>query len=180
MKYNYKARTKEGELQVGNVEASGREAALSILLSHGLYVLSVEPVIEGKWYDRILNFFKRVKAEELMIFTRQFATLLSSQVPLADSLANLYKQVSNPALKEAIMEIANDVDAGFSLSQALERHTSIFSGFYINMVKSAEVTGRLAEVLDFLGRIWQKGLWNLAQTLQSFIELERARITSKK
>src|SRR3989344_896589 len=156
MKYNYKARTKEGELQVGNVEASGREAALSILLSHGLYVLSIEPVLEGKWYDRILNFFKRVKAEELMIFTRQFATLLSSQVPLADSLANLYKQVSNPALKEAIMEIANDVDAGFSLSQALERHTSIFSGFYINMVKSAEVTGRLAEVLDFLADYLEK------------------------
>ncbi len=156
MKFGYKARTKDGELQVGNVEASNKDAALTILLSHGLYVLSIEPVIETKWYDRVLLFFKRVKAEELMIFTRQFATLLSSQVPLADSLSNLYKQASNPTLKETILEIANDIDAGFSLSQALERHVSIFSSFYINMVKSAEVTGRLAEVLDFLADYLEK------------------------
>ncbi len=156
MKFAYKARTKEGELQVGNVDASNRDTALSILLTHGLYVLSIEPVVEEKWYDRVLGFFKRVKADDIMIFTRQFATLLASQVPLADSLSSLYKQTTSPVLKEALAEIANDIDAGFSLSQALERHTAIFSPFYINMVKSAEVTGRLSEVLDFLAEYLEK------------------------
>ncbi|HXF43995.1 MAG TPA: type II secretion system F family protein [Candidatus Paceibacterota bacterium] len=150
MKFAYKARTKEGELQVGNVDASTRDAALSILLSHGLFVLSLEGVVEEHWYDRVLNFFRRVKSNDLMIFTRQFATLLASQVPLSDSLANLYRQTSNATLKEIVAEVLNDVDAGFSLSQALERHKSTFTDFYVNMVKSAEVTGRLSEVLNFL------------------------------
>ena len=156
MKFGYKARTKEGELQVGTVDATNRDGALGILLGHGLYVLSIEPVVEERWFDRVLSFFKKVKLVDLMIFTRQFATLLASQVPLSDSLSNLYKQITNPVLKEAIAEIAKDIDAGFSLSQALEKHAGVFSGFYINMVKSAEVTGRLAEVMDFLADYIEK------------------------
>lgn len=150
MKYSYKARTQEGEMQVGNVEASSKDNALAILLGHGLFVLSLEPLVEKQWYDPVLDFFKRVKQQDLMIFTRQFATLLEAQVPLADSLSNLYKQTTHPMLKEVIYEIANDVDSGFSLSQALEKHKSVFSDFYINMTKSAEVTGRLSETLGFL------------------------------
>ncbi len=156
MKFNYKARTKEGELQVGNVDAASKEAALAILLSHGLFILSLEPVVENTWISRISEFFKRVKVQDLMIFTRQFSTLLASQVPLSDSLVNLYKQTTKPVLKEAVYEIASDIDAGFSLSQALGRHPGIFSEFYVNMVKSAEVTGRLSEVLDFLADYLEK------------------------
>lgn len=156
MKFNYKARTKDGELQIGNVEAGNKDAALNILLSHGLFVLSIEPVVEHLWYDRILNFFKRVKHNDVMIFTRQFATLLSSQVPLADSLSNLYKQTTNAVLKETIVEISKDIDSGFALSQALGRHPTVFSEFYINMVKSAEATGRLSEVLNFLADSLEK------------------------
>ncbi|MEX2411134.1 MAG: type II secretion system F family protein [Candidatus Paceibacterota bacterium] len=150
MKFSYKARTQDGQLQVGNVEASTKESAVSTLNSHNLFVLSIEPVIKEKWYDRISDFFKRVKSVDLMVFTRQFSTLLSAEVPLSDSLNNLYKQTTNAILKEVIGEIAQDVDSGFSLSQALEKQGSVFSGFYINMVKSAEVTGRLNEVLGFL------------------------------
>lgn len=156
MKYSYKARTQEGQLQVGNVEASSRDAAINILTGHSLYVLSIEPISEVKWYDRILDFFKRVKVADLMIFTRQLATLLASQVPLSDSLNNLFRQTKNPVLKEAIAEIATDIDSGFSLSQALERQGPIFSGFYVNMVRSAEVTGRLNEVLGFLADYLEK------------------------
>lgn len=156
MKFAYKARTKEGELQIGNVDASNRDGALGILLGHGLFVLSLEPVTEERWYDRVLAFFRRVKASDMMIFTRQFATLLASQVPLSDSLANLYRQTQHATLKEIIAEVSNDVDAGFSLSQALERHVSTFSEFYVNMVKSAEVTGRLSEVLNFLADYLEK------------------------
>ncbi|MCL4404003.1 type II secretion system F family protein [Patescibacteria group bacterium] len=156
MKFQYKARTKEGELQVGNVEASNRDAALSILLGHQLFVLSLEEETKGAWYDRLAGIFNRVKSQDIMIFTRQFATLLASQVPLADSLANLYKQTTKPVLKEAVAAIANDIDSGFSLSQALERHKNIFSDFYVNMVKSAEVTGRLSEVLNFLADYSEK------------------------
>jgi len=156
MKFSYKARTQKGQLQVGNIEASSRESAVNILNSHNLYVLNIESAEKKPWHDRITNFLNKVKNKDLMIFTRQFATLLSSQVPLSDSLRNLYKQTKNQVLKEAIGEIARDVDAGFSLSQALERRQGIFSKFYINMVKSAEVTGRLNEILDFMADYLEK------------------------
>ena len=156
MKFAYKARTKEGELQVGNVEAGSREAAANVLLGHGLFLLSLEPLQEMQWYSRILEFFRRVKVVDIMVFTRQFATLLASQVPLSDSLANLYRQTTHPVLKEAAAEVAGDVDGGFSLSQALERHPNVFSEFYVNMVKSAEITGRLSEVLSFLADYLEK------------------------
>ena len=156
MKFQYKARTKEGELQVGDVEASNRETALNILFGHGLFVLSIEEEKNDVWYERILGFLKQVKVNDVMIFTRQFATLLASQVSISDSLTNLFKQTTNPLLKEAIYDVSNDVDAGFSLSQAFEKHPGIFSEFYINMVRSAEVTGRLAEVMDFLADYLEK------------------------
>ena len=156
MKFNYKARTKEGELQVGTVESASREAAANILLSHGLFVLSVEQIKENAWYDRLADFFERAKAADVMIFTRQFATLLASQVPLGDSLRNLFAQTEKPILKQVIGEIRSDVESGFSLSQALGRHPGVFSEFYLNMVKSAEVTGRVGEVLDFLADYLEK------------------------
>jgi len=156
MKFDYKARTKEGELQVGSVEASSRDTALNILLGHGLFVLSLAEEGEAKWYDHILNFFNKVKNDDLMVFTRQFSTLLASQVSLSDSLGSLYKQTTSPLLREAIYEISNDINAGFALSQSLEKHPNVFSEFYVNMVQSAEVTGRLGEVLDFLADYLEK------------------------
>lgn len=151
MKYIYKARTKDGDLQVGNVEAGSRDAALNILLGHGLFVLSIEEGKEGdNIFSRFSSFFERVKSTELMVFTRQFSTLLGAQVPLSDSLRSLYEQVSNPTLKEIITEISVDIESGLSLSQALSRHPNVFNGFYINLVKSAEITGKLSEVFDFL------------------------------
>jgi len=156
MKFNYKARTKEGELQVGTIESANREAAANVLLGHGLFVLSIEEIRTDSPWRRITDFFERTGASDLMIFTRQFATLLASQVPLGDSLRNLYAQVTKPVLKQVIAEIGTDVQSGFSLSQALSRHPGVFSDFYVNMVKSAEVTGRLSEVLEFLADYLEK------------------------
>lgn len=155
-KFDYKARTTSGELQVGSVEAGTRDAALQILVGHGLFVLSLEPVRESNPLNRITDFFERVRSTDLMIFTRQFATLLASQVPLGDSLRTLSQQIDRPVLREVVGEISADIESGFSLSQALGRHPGVFSEFYVNMVKAAEVTGRLSEVLDFLADYLEK------------------------
>lgn len=151
MRFSYKARTKEGELQIGSVEASAKEAAADVLIGHGLFVLSLDEVREGgSLYDRLTAVFRRVKTADLMVFTRQFATLLAAQVTLSDGLTSLYHQTTNPILKEAIAAITHDVEGGSSLSQAIAMQGNIFSEFYVNMIRSAEVTGRLSEVLDFL------------------------------
>lgn len=155
-KFKYTARTQSGELQTGFVESESRESTSAILSGHGLAVLSVESAAEKKWYDHFLDLFKRVKSADLMVFTRQFATLLDAKIPMADSLKNLYRQTRNPVLKEAVLEISSDVDSGLSLSQALEKRGTIFSEFYSNMVRSAEITGRLDKVMVFLADYLEK------------------------
>ena len=150
MKFYYQARTKTGELQVGVIEGINREAALNSLLGHELFVLSLESTEKINFWQKLAGIFERVKVKDLMVFTRQFATLLSADIPLSDSLKALYRQTANPLLKEAIFEVFSDVNAGLSLSQALERQNSIFSDFYISMVRSAEVTGRMEQIISYL------------------------------
>jgi type IV pilus assembly protein PilC len=156
MKLNYKARTKEGELQVGSIEAASREAAMNILSGHDLFILSLEEEKQNHWYDQILAFMNRVRSKDMMIFTQQFATLLSAQVPLGEALRTLEKQTRNVTLKETIFEVASDIDAGLSLSQSLEKYSDVFSPFYVNMVRSAEVTGRMEQTMNFLSDYIEK------------------------
>lgn len=169
MKFKYNARTKQGELQTGFVEAVNRDGAANILVGHELYVLSLEGIEVEAWYQRFINLLNRVKAADLMIFTRQLATLLEAKISLADSLKNVYKQTRNPILKELVSEIASDVDSGLALSQAMERHPNVFSNFYVSMVRSAEVTGRLEEVIGFLADYLEKEVSLLSRVRNALI-----------
>lgn len=156
MKFRYSAKTQEGESQIGFVEAVNREAAFNILAGHDLYILNLESAEKKTWLVRLADIFNRVKAADLMIFTRQFAILMDAKISLGDSLKNLYRQTKNPILKEAVFEISSDIDSGLALSQALERHGTIFSNFYISMIRSAEVTGKMDEVAAFLADYLEK------------------------
>lgn len=167
MKYQYQAKTKEGETQVGYVEAGSRDAALSILTSHGLFILSLTEAEKEHWYDRILSYLGRVKVKDLALFSRQFATMLEAHLPLNFTLKNL--QVSNQNLKLAIAQISEDVGAGLSLSQALDRQKNIFPGYYISMVRSAEVVGNLDEVMGFLAEYSEKEYTLVSKTKSALI-----------
>ncbi len=156
MKFKYKAKTKDGELQVGFVEAGTRESAGNILATHELFILSIEEAEGPVWYEGILHFFKRVKTKDMVIFTRQLSTLLEARLPLNTALKTLLDQTKQPMLKEAVTQIAEDIDAGLSFSQAMERQGSIFPPFYIEMVRAAEITGNLNEVAGFLADYTEK------------------------
>ena len=156
MKFAYTARTQAGELQTGSVEAVNREAALNILTGHQLFILTLESLERRRFADTLFGFFNRVRLVDLVVFTRQFATLLEAKIPLSDALKTLARQTRNVILKEAVGELSADIDAGLTLSQALEKHGKIFSEFFVNMVRSAEVTGRMEEVMTFLADYLEK------------------------
>ncbi len=156
MKFAYTARTQTGELQTGSVEAVNREAALNILTGHQLFILTLESLERRRFADTLFGFFNRVRLVDLVVFTRQFATLLEAKIPLSDALKTLARQTRNVILKEAVGELSADIDAGLTLSQALEKHGKIFSEFFVNMVRSAEVTGRMEEVMTFLADYLEK------------------------
>jgi len=149
MKFNYQTRTKKGEIRSGQVEASSREAAASFLQKHGLYVTFLEEAI-SPIYARRIKFFEKISQKDLVLFSRQLAIMFKSKVPLVESLRVLSQQTDNPDFKEKIMKISEEVEGGTALSNALENFPEVFSSFYIAMVKSGEVSGKLSEVLNYL------------------------------
>jgi type IV pilus assembly protein PilC len=150
VKFNYQARTKEGEIQTGIVEAGTREAAIETLQTHDLVVVFLEPVSEIPLYARTLKFLQRVKSKEITIFYRQLAILFGANVSPLESLRILGEQTRNPFFKDLIFEIEDDVKGGEPISQAMAKHPKVFSSFYVNVVKAGEATGKLHEVLRYL------------------------------
>lgn len=156
MKFKYQAKTKTGEMQVGFVDAANRDAAASILANHDLFILSIEAAETPGWYDRVNAFLARPRRKDIIVFMRQLATLLEVQIPLNQALKILVEQTANPTLKEAILEMAEDIDSGLSFSQAMERQKAVFQDFYVEMIRAAEVTGNLNQVTTFLADYAEK------------------------
>ena len=156
MKFSYQAKTKQGELQVGAVEAANREAAISILGGHELFILSLKESSRPHWWDNVASYLGRVRTHHVMIFARQLATLLQARLPLNNALRILEEQTTHPVLREAVHQIAEDVSAGLSFSQALARQNKIFSNFFISMIQSAEVIGNLEDAAGFLADYMEK------------------------
>lgn len=156
MKFKYQAKTKQGELQVGFVEAASRDAAITVLTSHELFILSLVSADKKHWYDAIARRLTGIKQKDLVIFARQFATLLGARLPLTEALKTLYNQTTHPELRRVTQQISEDITSGLSFSQALERHRDVFPGFYVSMIRSAEVIGNLEEVSGFLADYMEK------------------------
>jgi len=156
MKYKYRAKTKSGEEQTGFVDAANRDAAITILTSHELFILSIEETEKVRWYDRVSSYFGRVKRKDLVVFSRQMAVLMEAQLPLTSVIKTLENQTTHPVLKEAALQIREDIDAGLAFSQALERQNQIFPVYFVSMVRSAEVTGNLDKVIGFLADYLEK------------------------
>jgi type IV pilus assembly protein PilC len=156
MRFKYSARNKEGELQAGFVEAPTKESAIGILTGHELFILTMEGEEKKSFLSGLPFLREKVSLRDLMIFTRQFATLLSAQVPLDKTFSTLFEQTRNPLLKRTIEEVRQDIDSGLALSQALEKYENVFSSFYVNMVRSAEITGRLEEAASYLADYYER------------------------
>lgn len=150
MRFNYQARTKEGEIQTGTIEAGSKEAAIEILQTHDLVVVFLEETSAIPFYARSLKFLQRVKVKELTMFYRQLAILFEAEVSPLDSLRILGEQIKNPLFKEIIFNVEKDVKGGEPLSQAMEKYPKVFSSFYVSVVRAGEATGTLHDVLKYL------------------------------
>ena len=120
------------------------------MASHDLFVLSVASAEEKHWYEAFTGFANRVRRKDLIVFARQLATLLEARLPLNNALVTLREQTTNEVLKEAIVQISQDIDGGLSFSQALEQQGTLFPSYYTAMIRASEVTGNLNEAAAFL------------------------------
>ncbi|HDH99140.1 MAG TPA: type II secretion system F family protein, partial [bacterium] len=149
MKFNFQARTKEGKLRKGVVEASSKDAALAMLQDSGLIVTSLEekPL---PFYLREIGFLQNAGPRDLMLFVRQLAVMFRSKVPLTEALDTLSRQTKKRSFGEKISKIKEEVEAGSPLSYALSRYPSVFSTFFVAVVRAGEASGKLSESLDYL------------------------------
>ena len=150
MKFIYRAKDKQGNVRAGKVEARSLDTAVSILQGYDLIVLEIAPEKKITFLDGIFGKKTRISKRDLAIFMRQFSTLLESQVPLGESLRTLYLQAATPAIKDLVFQLVSDLDSGLPLSKSIEKRSDIFGDFYIEMIKSGEISGRLEEVLSYL------------------------------
>lgn len=155
--YSYRARDTGGAEVTGLVEAPSDAIATETLLDKGLVVLSLEEQTRGSKLEIKIPFIgDRVKVKDVVIFSRQLAVMASANLPIVQAFRILVKQTVSNALKIVLSEVADDVDGGSRLSQALSKHPRVFSNFYISMVKSGETAGKLEEVLNYLADQMEK------------------------
>ena len=157
MKFNYQARSKKGEVQTGVVEASSREAALTLLQRHRFFVTFLEEAESGGpiWAKKI-KLFERVSQKDIINFSRQLSLMFKSKIPLVQSLRSIAEQTKSRGFKEKILTIAQVVEGGTPFSQALAAYPQIFSTFYVSMAKSGEASGTLSESLSYLAEHLEK------------------------
>jgi len=150
MKFNYQARTKEGDIQAGAVEAASQEAAVNVLQDYDLIVTFLEKAGEEPFYSRSLKIFETVSRKDLVLFLRELSTMFKSEVSLIEALQAIAEETKNVAFKEKIFKIGEEVEGGTSFSDALATFPKLFPSFYINLVKSGESSGKLSEILEYL------------------------------
>ena len=155
-RFQYTARTQEGKLESDTLEAFSIEAAISALQNKQLIITEIKPFAENGNFnlDRLARrfnlIFNRIKNEDIVLFTKQLAVLIQAKVPLVQSLRVMTQQVTNHTFSSIINEVANDVDAGVVFSRTLSKHPEVFSTFFVQMIRSGEISGRLEETLTYL------------------------------
>ena len=132
------------------MEASSREAALSLLQSYGLYITSLREEKESVTVLDEIAFFQRVTRKDLVVFFRQLAILFKSNVPVVESLRTIANQTRKHHFKEKIIGIMEKVEGGTPLSRAFGAYPKVFSAFYVSVIKSGEASGKLSDVLGYL------------------------------
>ena len=154
--YRYSAMDPSGRTVSGTLEADSFELVRTKLSDLNYHVLSIRQAKAGNSLKEAFNNMQRVKLRDLVMFSRQFATMIDAGLSVVKCLDILQKQTRNPKMKEVIGEVKRDVAGGMSLTESLQKHPRIFSPLYVNMMRSAEAGGILDIVLDRLSTFLEK------------------------
>lgn len=156
MQFNYIVRDKQGEVHTGTIKAPSSEDAIAVLQASDFVVISCQPAETMPLWVRQIKIFQKVKQKDLVNFSRQLAILFSAKVSLVVALQALAEQQSSFYFAEVILDLANDVEAGTIFSKTLAKYPKIFSPFFINLIKSGEVSGNLENSLNYLADYLEK------------------------
>jgi len=154
MLFSYSAKSKEGEITEGTLEAADRFALSRDLRSRGLTPLSVAEKgknFSDKFTEFSSNIFAKVKLADQILFTKNLSGMLKAGLALSRALLVLKKQTKNPKLSEILTSISADINGGETFSTALTKFPEVFSNLFIAMVRAGEESGNLANALSDIG-----------------------------
>lgn len=151
MLFKYKILLTSGQSQEGQIDSVSQDAAIAFLQSRGYVVSSVKPLEDKKsLFDFEISIFNKVSAKDVVILSRQLATLFDAQVSALRIFRIMAEQAENKTLSEILFKVADDIQGGSTIAKALSKHPDVFSDFYVNMVLSGEESGKLNETFDYL------------------------------
>ncbi|MGF7186409.1 type IV pilus assembly protein PilC [Desulfitispora alkaliphila] len=156
--YKYKARTYTGAIVEDTIESESREAAIQALRSQKLLVINIQEHKSPLWDLENLKAMlqKKMKIKELVIFSRQFATMINAGIPLLRSMKILMEQTENQGVKNSMEAVARDLERGSTLSETMGKHPQVFPKMYVSMVEAGETGGALDQVLERLANYYEK------------------------
>lgn len=150
MQFSYTAVDKEGKGREGTIDAANVDIAISALQRRDLIISAIDPVQTGSFIERQLASLTHVKNEDIVMISRQITTLFEAQVSALRAFRLLAAEARTKTIEEKLTAIANDIQAGSSISDSLSRHPEMFSSFYVSMVRAGEESGKLDETFSFL------------------------------
>ncbi|HET7322641.1 MAG TPA: type II secretion system F family protein [Longimicrobiaceae bacterium] len=148
----YSARSISGELQNGEIDLPSRDEVVGYLRRQRLIPVSVR----NKPKDLAVTFGTGIKTREIVIFTRQFATMINSGLPLVQSLTILAEQTENKNFQKIITAVLHDIQSGQTLADAMRRHPKVFTDLFVNMIAAGEAGGILDTILNRLAVFMEK------------------------
>ncbi len=149
-KYHYRAVDESNRIHEGDIEAPNRTGAITAIANRNWRPISLtEPGAKKKGEIPLPAFFKKkkVKSDDIVMFTRQLSAMVGAGVPLLRALGSLEEHSDSPTLKVVVAEIFKDVQSGTPLADSLEKHPQVFSNVYVNMVRAGEAAGILDDIL---------------------------------
>src|SRR5713226_1559105 len=155
----WEGRTSQGKIMKGETEAVSQQAVIAWLRSQRIQPIPARIREKGKGLEKevkIPGFGAKVKARDLMVFTRQFATMIDAGLPIVQSLDILGQQTENKLLRSTLQTIRRDVEGGFTLADSLKKHPKVFDELYVNMVSAGEEGGVLNNVLNRIALFIEK------------------------
>jgi len=147
----WKGRTEEGALVTGETEAESEGELLLSLRKRGIIPRYVKEKQEKKFFS-----LGKVSQKDILFFTRQFATLFASGVPVVQAFDALIGQIKNKNFKKILIQMRNDIEKGSSLADSMRRHPRVFSSLFVNMVRAGEEGGMLDKVLQRMADYFEK------------------------
>ena len=148
MTFNYKAVTSTGEKKEGVIDAPNKDLAIAALQRRGFIVVSINDAERKSIFK--MDLFEHIPQRDIVILSRQVSILFDAQVSALKAFSMLAENTENALLKRKLVTVTDDVQAGMAISGALAKHPTVFSDFYVNIVKAGEESGKLNQVFSYL------------------------------